>query len=194
MSTRTRGRERPIAREAPDTRSRLLAVATRHFARRGFHGTGLRLVARQAHTSLGSVRYHFGDKAGLYRAVLAEGLAVLRATATPREPSRDELWPTLFALAREMCTSPDTARLFLRAALDPPDLVGDEVRALVAGLADVIEGSAGGSHVVVRDPRILASECLCAAAATSLLHTKVTGLPTVDPKFLALYLLELVTF
>ncbi|MHB1194208.1 MAG: TetR/AcrR family transcriptional regulator [Longimicrobiales bacterium] len=189
-----RGRERPIARATPDTRSRLLVVATRHFARRGFHGTGLRIVAREAHTSLGSVRYHFGDKAGLYRAVLAERLGVLRATVALREPSRDELRPTLFALAREMCTSPDTARLFLRAALDPPDLAGDEVRVLVACLADVIEGSAGGSHVVVRDPRTLASECLCVAAASSLLPTKDTDLPPLDPESLALYLLDLVTF
>lgn len=187
MLTTTRRRERL------DTSSRLLAAATRHFARRGFHGTGLRAVARQADTSLGSIRYHFGDKVGLYRAVVAESLGALCTTVTPRVSGRDALRAALIDLTRAMCANPDTASLFLRATLDPPELASDDVRVLVERLAEVIERLTDGSRVSVCDPRVLAAECLCAAAVNSLLPAEGAGPQPLDPKSLALCLLELVT-
>lgn len=184
-----RGRPRP---EYAGTRSRLLSAATEDFARRGFHGTSLRAVAKRAGKSLGCVRYHFGGKAGLYRAVLAEGFGHLRAVVTPPPPGRDVLWRTLVGLTRVMSAEPHTARLFLRATLDSPDTMGGEVRALVDDLAKVIAGPGGERATTAGDPHVLAVECLCTAATAVLLPAKGEALPPVDPRLLALFLLELV--
>lgn len=178
--------------EAPGTRSRLLSAATFDFARRGFHGTSLRAVAKRAGKSLGCVRYHFGGKEGLYRAVLAEGLVQLRAVVTPPPPGGDVLWQTLVGLTGVMSAEPHTARLFLRATLDSPDTMGGEVRALVDDLAKVIAGPGGERATTAGHPHVLAVQCLCTAAAAVLLPAKDEGLPSVDPEPLALYLCELV--
>jgi len=54
------------------TKRRLLAAATRLFAERGFEGAGTRDIALAAETTLPSITHHFGSKAGLYHAVLAD--------------------------------------------------------------------------------------------------------------------------
>lgn len=55
---------------ADATRERLLGAATRVFAARGFARAG---ICAAAGCNVGAVSYHFGDKAGLYRAVLLTG-------------------------------------------------------------------------------------------------------------------------
>ena len=54
------------------TRQRLLEIAIRLFARRGFHGVSVDDVARAAHLSKRLPYYYFGSKDRLYRAVLLE--------------------------------------------------------------------------------------------------------------------------
>ena len=53
-----------------DTRERLLRAAGQVFARRGFHSTTVREIARKAQANVAAVSYHFGSKEGLYVAVL----------------------------------------------------------------------------------------------------------------------------
>jgi AcrR family transcriptional regulator len=54
-----------------DTKQQILDVAERLFADKGFAGTSLRSVVREANVNLAAVHYHFGSKEGLYRAVVA---------------------------------------------------------------------------------------------------------------------------
>ena len=63
---------RPRAGEgAEDLRRRLVEVARGLFARRGFGEVGIREIARAAGVTPGMISYYFGDKQGLYEAMLA---------------------------------------------------------------------------------------------------------------------------
>ncbi len=63
---------RPVRGEsAEDVRRRLVAVARDLFARRGFGEVGIREIAREAGVTPGMISYYFGDKLGLYEAMLA---------------------------------------------------------------------------------------------------------------------------
>lgn len=62
-------RARPQA--TPDaTRLRLIEAAGPVFARRGFADATVREIVAEAKANIAAVNYHFGDKLGLYRAVL----------------------------------------------------------------------------------------------------------------------------
>jgi TetR/AcrR family transcriptional regulator, regulator of cefoperazone and chloramphenicol sensitivity len=56
------------------TRAKLLKVAGRAFAERGFHATTIREICRRAGTNVAAVNYHFHDKIGLYTEVLQESV------------------------------------------------------------------------------------------------------------------------
>ncbi len=60
-----------VSSESESTRDRLLEVAGRIFARRGFKAATIREICEQAGANLASVNYHFRDKDGLYAEVLA---------------------------------------------------------------------------------------------------------------------------
>jgi AcrR family transcriptional regulator len=63
-----------------ETRARVLAVATRLFAARGFEKVTVREICREAGANLAAVNYHFGDKLGLYREVLRQAIEEMRST------------------------------------------------------------------------------------------------------------------
>jgi len=64
------------------TRQRLLDAATRLFSERGFRGVTVRHLCRDAKANLAAVNYHFGDKLGLYREVVASALEDVRDDPT----------------------------------------------------------------------------------------------------------------
>lgn len=74
---------------ATDTRQRLLDAARHLFTERGFAKVTVRDITSEAQANLAAVSYHFGDKAGLYEAVLEMGLRFARElnaeTMLPRE-------------------------------------------------------------------------------------------------------------
>jgi AcrR family transcriptional regulator len=53
-----------------NTRARVLAVARQSFTERGYDAASLRQIARDAGVDAGTVRHHFADKAGLFRAAM----------------------------------------------------------------------------------------------------------------------------
>lgn len=57
---------------AQDTRQRLLHAGLQLFAAQGFATTSTRELAEAAQVNVAAISYHFGDKAGLYRAVFFE--------------------------------------------------------------------------------------------------------------------------
>ena len=56
------------------TRNRLLDAAERTFAQYGYRGASVRTITAEAGVDLGSVRYHFGSKDGLFGEVLRRRL------------------------------------------------------------------------------------------------------------------------
>lgn len=54
------------------TKQALLIQAKKHFAQFGFEGASLREICKEAEANVSSVKYHFSDKEGLYKACLVE--------------------------------------------------------------------------------------------------------------------------
>ena len=62
-------RNRAPRSDGEQSRERLLHAALNLFAHQGFAKTSTREIAEAAGTNLAAIKYYFGDKAGLYRAV-----------------------------------------------------------------------------------------------------------------------------
>lgn len=60
---------------AQDTADRLIATATRAFAASGFAAVSLDALAAEAGVTRGALHHHFGNKAGLFEAVLRRAVA-----------------------------------------------------------------------------------------------------------------------
>jgi AcrR family transcriptional regulator len=61
---------------ATDTRENVLLAAGEVFAHRGFKDATIREICERADANIAAVSYHFGDKAGLYAAVLEYAYAI----------------------------------------------------------------------------------------------------------------------
>jgi AcrR family transcriptional regulator len=87
---RTRRPGRPTGGEAA-VRDALLETARRLFLARGFASVTIRQIAAAAGSSSATIHYHFGDKLGLYRAML-DGVIEPVAEALRRlgDPAHDE--------------------------------------------------------------------------------------------------------
>jgi TetR/AcrR family transcriptional regulator, regulator of cefoperazone and chloramphenicol sensitivity len=60
-----------------DTRQRLVSAGLRLFAAHGFAKTSTRELAEAAQVNIAAISYHFGDKAGLYRAAFFEPVGAI---------------------------------------------------------------------------------------------------------------------
>ncbi|MBB4840350.1 TetR/AcrR family transcriptional regulator [Sphingomonas kyeonggiensis] len=78
-------------------RQEIIAIATRHFADKGFAGARVDEIAAATATSKRMIYYHFGSKDGLYRAVLTEAYRGFRSAEL--DTGLDAL-PAIDALAR----------------------------------------------------------------------------------------------
>lgn len=75
MSVMPKLPNKPVKAQRADgalARSRLLHVALKLFAEKGFTKTSTREIALAANANIGAISYYFGDKAGLYRATFVE--------------------------------------------------------------------------------------------------------------------------
>ena len=63
-----------------ETHVRVLTAASRLFAANGFEKVTVREICRAADANVAAVNYHFGDKLGLYREVLAKAIETMQST------------------------------------------------------------------------------------------------------------------
>lgn len=106
-----------------DTKERIISVAERLFAERGFAGTTLRNVVSEAGVNLAAVHYHFGSKEDLFRAVVArfarpiveQELALLQQLQTEHPvPSVEAILTAMLKPCLEIFAQ-DQATLLVRA-------------------------------------------------------------------------------
>jgi AcrR family transcriptional regulator len=75
-----RARGRPSAGGDTAVRESLLDAARGLFLARGFAGVSIREIAAEAGATAAMIHYYFGDKLGLYRAMLEAAIGPFRAT------------------------------------------------------------------------------------------------------------------
>jgi len=74
------GKARPLRRvqDPEGVRGNIIEIATQEFAANGFSGARVDEIAAHTNTSKRMLYYYFGDKEGLFRAVLEEGYRRMR--------------------------------------------------------------------------------------------------------------------
>jgi AcrR family transcriptional regulator len=141
------------------TKNKMLEVAVDAFGTAGYDGVSTRQLADRAAVNLGAIRYHFGDKKGLYRAAVqhvAEGLRervspVLQEvgrSATRTGISREELIDLVCQLLSGFASqllrpgiSDSWARLLIREQMDPTEgfaILYSVMRLVTEGTASIV--------------------------------------------------------
>ena len=91
-----------------DTRSRILDVAERIFADKGFSGTSLREIVGAAKVNVAAIHYHFGSKEALFEAVFVRSADPIRQLTLQMQDA-----------AEEWAGRPEYLEQILRAVLVP---------------------------------------------------------------------------
>lgn len=128
------GHARQPRSDGEAARTRLLGCGLRLFAQQGFTRTSTRELADAAGVNVAAIRYYFGDKAGLYRAVFLEPMGSTQediARYDGAELSLAQALAGLYAGFLEPLRRGDEARLcmklHLREMLEPTGLWQEQV-------------------------------------------------------------------
>jgi len=137
-ATRQRGRPARDARSVEETKAVILQAALTLFSERGFEGVALRDIAAKAGVEHSLVRYHFTDKARLWRAALGDLIDKMNAEraaswrATRGQPLVERFKQYLRDYVRYCAHHPEHARIMVH------ETVGDSDR--TAWIAEQIVG------------------------------------------------------
>lgn len=169
------------------TRDRILAAAIREFAAKGFHGARVDLIARRASINKRMLYHYFGDKEGLFKAVLRRKISERQAWAETLSGDPAETLPFWFEAA---CKDVDWVRMLEWEALqNGTQKVIDEEERLASvsrGLDRIRRRQARGLLAADLDPRhmMLAMRSLTMfPVAFPQLTRLIIGRPVSDPKF-----------
>jgi TetR/AcrR family transcriptional regulator len=105
----------------PEARAKIAAAAEELFAERGFDRAAVRDIARKAGVNAAMIHYYFGNKEGLYHAILEDGASRVRdllIQTTGRSGSTtDRLASFVDAYASYILSHPNLARILYREML-----------------------------------------------------------------------------
>jgi len=169
------------------TRDRILAAALKEFAAKGFHGARVDLIARRARINKRMLYHYFGDKEGLFKAVLRRKISERQAWAESLSGDPAETLPFWFEAA---CKDADWVRMLEWEALqNGAEKVIDEKERLASvarGLERIRRRQARGLLAADFDPRhlMLAMRSLTMfPVAFPQLTRMIVGREISDPKF-----------
>lgn len=113
---RAAGPGRPRNRDPGVVRAALLAAARRHIAAHGVGAACLRDIAHEAGVTPAMVAYHFGDKQGLYEAMLTEtvGPVLMHLSAALTVESEPDLAQLLDRYVSTLAANPWLPQLIVR--------------------------------------------------------------------------------
>lgn len=125
------------------TRRKLLNAATAQFARLGLAGARVDTIAREAGVNKERIYQYFGDKAGLFSAVVAAEVEHLLEGIAVTESGADALGHVAGALYDRAAEHPHLARLLAWESLELTEPVSAESRSegcasMVAALDDAL--------------------------------------------------------
>ena len=125
-----RGPGRPAGVQTGEAREALLTAARDLLAERGLPRVTLRQVADRAGVQPALIRYYFGDKQGLLRAVVADVASGVRqriqAAATQEGSAEDRIRALIVAVVEALAMDPYAPRLLVEQVLFADDDVIDE--------------------------------------------------------------------
>ena len=175
-------------RDAERTQADLLAVATEEFARDGFFGARVDKIAARSKTTKRMIYYYFGDKRGLYTAVLEKVYGDIRATEQSLELSGMPPGEAMARLIRHTIeyhdSHPHLARLVtVENGMNAENLRHSRRQAdlnlpIVLLVDDILERGRGSGEFV-RDVRAIDLHLLMSALALF----RITNAPTILATF-----------
>ena len=93
MTTATLARPPKTNPASADTRQRLIDAAAMLFADHGYENVTVREICKESNANVAAVNYHFGDKAGLYRAIVTRAIKQMQETNELSQRAGDGLSP-----------------------------------------------------------------------------------------------------
>jgi TetR/AcrR family transcriptional regulator, regulator of cefoperazone and chloramphenicol sensitivity len=133
------------------TREQLLAAAREVFAETGFHRATIREISRRAGANIAAVNYHFGDKEGLYAAVVLEAARVAREKypehfGLPPRPTPEQRLQAFVRslLLRTLSSGPHAqhGKLLTRELIEPSPaldgIVRDDLQPMASSLLAIV--------------------------------------------------------
>src|SRR5262245_3104223 len=99
-------------------RARILTSAERLFAARGYAGTAVRDIAKEADVNGAMIHYYFGNKEALYHSIIQNAALTVRGliaeTAGGEGPTEERLSRFVDAYAHYIFSHPNLARVLMR--------------------------------------------------------------------------------
>lgn len=130
------------------SRARLMLAGLRLFAEQGYARTSTRELAQAAEVNIAAIRYYFGDKAGLYRAVFFEPLNTVEEDLAMFNQPGLSLEGTLQgffqAMLDPLCDGDEgrwCIKLRMREMLEPTSLWAEEIRTGIAPMHHLLVGA-----------------------------------------------------
>lgn len=113
-----------MAKPGPETREQILRAALKHFANAGYAATSVQQIVDDAKVSKPALYYYFGDKAGLFEALvneaLEERLRVMQEAAARGKDFREKGREILTALFDYFQKSRELTRIAFSTAYAAP--------------------------------------------------------------------------
>lgn len=131
----------------------MLEIAMSEFAAHGFRGVSVTTIAKEAGVTPAMIHYYFGNKQGLYEAVLADALGPLLAQLSDtvaHPPGKEDMLPHfLRSYMRLLAKNPQVPSLIVRDVLTPEGQMRDLFLQDFAG-----RGGRGLRELVIRAQKL----------------------------------------